>query len=81
MKKVLLIITSLIMSIEIASADSTEAKEYAATIINLNGYLCAKVISIAKTGNIFDVACTENRDGTGIVSYEINSSSGRVASK
>jgi len=48
-----------------------ELKELIATMINLNGDLCAKVTEVhpLQQPNIYEVTCIEYRGGTGTVRY------------
>ena len=58
-----------------------DLKEMSATIINLNGYLCARVISITptSTSDVWRVSCVENRDGTGRALYLMNAVTASVS--
>ena len=56
-----------------------EAGEAIATVINLNGLLCARVLNVAPlqvSGDVYEVTCTEYRGGTGTVRYIVNSDTG-----
>ena len=55
-----------------------DLKEMSALIINLNGGLCARVISItpASSKHNWNVSCIENSDGTGRVVYIMNARAG-----
>lgn len=66
---------------EIEKYNTYDSKESIATIINLNNYLCAKVIYIEALPqkNMYKVKCQEYRDGTGRVEYVIDSKSGSVS--
>ncbi len=61
-----------------SAVTDAELKEMTAFIINANGYLCARVISITPTGGAdnYRVSCVEYRDGTGRVSYLMNARAG-----
>jgi hypothetical protein len=63
-----------------SSAQSSELKEQMATVINLNGQLCAKVVSItrAEGKNMYNVECIRYRDGTGKATYLVDALSGKV---
>ena len=58
-----------------------EIKEMSATIINVNGYLCASVTSISPTSSpdVYRVRCVEYRDGSGSASYTMNARTGSVS--
>lgn len=47
-----------------------------ATILNLNGHLCARVVSANRLtvggGQVFEVTCVEYRSGSGTVRYQID---------
>jgi len=63
------------------STASESAKETAATMINLNGKLCAKVTDLRPAKNqsdTFEITCTEYRDGTGTVHYLLDSNTGKI---
>lgn len=66
---------------EIEKYNTYDSKESIATIINLNNYLCAKVIYIEALPqkNMYKVRCQEYRDGTGRVEYVIDSKSGSAS--
>lgn len=60
---------------------SETAKETAATMINLNGHLCAKVTELLPAKNqsdAFEVTCTEYRNGTGTAHYLLDSKTGKI---
>jgi hypothetical protein len=61
-----------------AAAQSGDAKEIAATILNLNGFLCATVTDIRTLTleNQFEVTCIEYRGGSGKVRYILNGKTG-----
>lgn len=63
-----------------ASAQLTEdQKSKLATLINLNGDLCARVTGVRSRGNsTFDVDCIRYRDGTGAATYLVDLKTGRV---
>lgn len=53
--------------------------ERVATLINLNGQLCAKVTRIEHVYlDKFNVTCTRYRDGTGSATYEVDLKTGLV---
>ncbi|MXP15822.1 hypothetical protein GRI44_13795 [Altererythrobacter confluentis] len=71
------------------SADTLEAKvaapqnvalnEQIATMINLNGHLCAKVVRVSPLvigGNRYEVTCIEYRGGSGRVRYIFDAEQG-----
>ena len=56
-----------------------ESAEAIATVINLNGHLCARVTDVAPlkvSGSVYEVTCVEYRGGTGKVRYVVNSDTG-----
>lgn len=56
-----------------------QLEEKAATVINLNGKLCARVTAITKLGgDVYSVSCVRYRDGTGFATYEMNAATGNV---
>ncbi|KAB2959105.1 MAG: hypothetical protein F9K16_12740 [Thermoanaerobaculia bacterium] len=61
-------------------AENPRAKEVAATIINLNGMLCAEVVSMRKLEleNKVEVSCIEFRGGSNHVSYIVDTKSGKA---
>ncbi|MBJ6721012.1 hypothetical protein I2750_12205 [Bacillus sp. PR5] len=80
MKKLIIIFITILLSFSpmaIASSDE-DMKEITATILNLNGHLCAKVVSITPLDikDQYEVICTEYRGGTGTVRYILNGRTG-----
>ena len=66
-----------------ASALATEKKdvdEMLATLLNLQGYLCARVTSVVPLDlpKHYEVRCIEYRGGRGTVDYIINLETGRA---
>jgi hypothetical protein len=58
---------------------SHDSKTTLATIINMNGELCAHVQSAEPMGaDRYRVTCTRYRDGTGTATYELNAKTGTV---
>jgi hypothetical protein len=57
---------------------SSDAREAAATFINLNGFLCADVISVQalQLNNTFEVTCIEYRGGSSKKTYILNTADG-----
>jgi len=56
-----------------------ESAEAIATVINLNGHLCARVTNVAPlkvSGSAYEVTCIEYRGGTGKVRYVVNADTG-----
>jgi hypothetical protein len=73
------LISSLVLFSGIAHAlDREELKTLTATILNLNGLLCAEVTDIRplEIKNIFEVTCIEYRDGTGTKTYIMDAAKG-----
>lgn len=54
--------------------DAMSREEVVATAINTAGYLCARVTIMSASGGNIDVECIEYRDGSGRVSYRIDTS-------
>ena len=67
-------------SVNVFSAD---VDEQIATMINLNGFLCARVVSVRPLGekDFYAVRCVEYRDGSGVVDYIMNAANGSVYKK
>ncbi len=63
-----------------SNAISAEIDEQIATVINVNGFLCARVISVRplEMKNIYEVRCVEYRNGSGTVDYIMNAATGIV---
>ena len=63
-------------------AQTAEAREMMATLINLNGHLCARVISVSplRMDRAYEVICVEYRGGQGTVTYIVNMKTG-IASR
>ena len=61
-------------------AQSQDLKEKMATVINLNGQLCARVESIRPAGekDMYNVECIRYRDGTGKATYLVNARTGQA---
>jgi hypothetical protein len=74
MKKLLLI---LLFAAPMSHATS-EGDELIATIININGHLCAKVkrVNPLRQAGIYEVTCTKYRGGTATQIYMVNSNTG-----
>lgn len=61
------------------SAALRERGEMIATVLNLNGLLCARVVAVEPlrvSSDAFEVTCVEYRGGTGTVRYIVNASDG-----
>ena len=58
--------------------NTPEGREALATMINLNGRLCARVVGLSGTVSRPIVECIESRNGTTRVTYVIDMDSGRV---
>lgn len=63
-----------------AAQSKDELKETTATILNLNGLLCAKVVEIRplEMANQYEVTCIEYRGGSGTVRYILNAATGKA---
>ena len=63
-----------------STAHAGEAEELMATVLNLKGQLCAKVVNISKLSipDTYEVRCIEYRGGSGTVDYIVNVKSGEV---
>lgn len=62
-------------------AGNREADEMMATLINMNGKLCAKVISVRRLDvdpKKFEVRCIEYRGGDGTIDYIVDTGTGLV---
>ncbi len=62
-------------------AGNREADEMMATLINMNGKLCAKVISVRRLAvnpKVFEVRCIEYRGGDGTIDYIVDTNTGLV---
>lgn len=58
---------------------SEETLAQMATLINLKGRLCARVTAVQPiVKDEYLVSCIQNRDGTGIATYELNAATGKV---
>jgi len=77
MKK--LILLTCIGFLPVSSSADTSAEEIAATMININGYLCAEVVELNKleSGN-FEVTCIKYRGGSGKATYIVDVKSGNA---
>jgi len=61
------------------SAALREHGEVIATVLNLNGLLCARVVAVEPlqvSSDAFEVTCVEYRGGTGTVRYIVNAADG-----
>lgn len=81
MKKILLF--AIFMSLFSTTAQALskeEVDEGLATLINLKGYLCAKVVNVRPLSqtNIYEVKCIEYRGGQGTVDYIVKVDEGIV---
>jgi hypothetical protein len=59
-----------------------DAQNAVATLINLNGQLCAQVVNVQPLqvrDQVFEVTCTEYRGGTGKVRYLVDGSTGTAS--
>jgi hypothetical protein len=57
-----------------------DLKELAATILNLNGFLCATVVDIRplEIKDQFEITCIEYRGGSGTVRYILNGATNKA---
>jgi len=71
------VLTALCLSSAVAMTDA-EIKEVAATILNLNGHLCAQVVEIRplRIQDQYEVTCIQYRGGSGRVRYILNARAG-----
>ena len=69
-----------VLSAHGAIASNNDAEEGMALLINLNGLLCAKVVSVTplKIEKTYEVRCIEYRGGTRTVDYIVNLKTGRA---
>lgn len=75
---IFLVVSALLSTPSLASNEA-ELKEKVATIINLNGYLCAKVLDIRPLEvrpNVYEVTCVEYRGGSGKKVYMLDAANG-----
>ena len=82
MKKLVIAFLTMVMFVP-ASAKATERKdadELMATLLNLQGYLCARVISVVPLDlpKHYEVRCIEYRGGNGTVDYIVNLGTGEA---
>jgi hypothetical protein len=58
-----------------------QAEDFVKATINLNGFLCAKIIDVKPAGgaNLFAVNCILNRNGTGSAVYLFDGDSQKVS--
>ena len=82
MKKIIVSFLTMVI-LAPASALATEKKdvdEMLATLLNLQGYLCARVINVVPLDlpKHYEVRCIEYRGGQGTVDYIINLETGRA---
>lgn len=69
----------LVFAASVSGQPKMDVNETMATMINLNGQLCAKVLSIKPAGpNVYEVECTRYRDGTGKATYLYDAKTGKV---
>jgi hypothetical protein len=63
-----------------AQSSKAELEEMTATILNINGFLCAKVTDIRplQVENQYEVTCIEYRGGSGTVRYILNAATGKA---
>ncbi|MCL4069329.1 hypothetical protein M3484_22480 [Pseudomonas sp. GX19020] len=71
-------IIALTMGIGSLPAHADELLEQVATVINLNGHLCARVTDVRplEQSNTYEVTCIEYRGGSGTVRYIMNAATG-----
>ncbi|MHC1701474.1 MAG: zinc-ribbon domain-containing protein [Humidesulfovibrio sp.] len=66
----------------LAKMVNPQTNEGMATLINLNGCLCAKVTSVRNmSGAIYYVDCVEYRNGSGEVTYRVDLDTGTVSKR
>lgn len=64
----------------VSAATDAELKEMTATLLNLGGHLCARVVDIRglRIENQFEVTCIQYRGGSGQVRYIFNARTGKA---
>lgn len=80
MKKLLVSAVFVVLGNSATALSDAELKEMSATIINLNGYLCARVTSIKPTvcADVWRISCIEYRNGSGLATYMMNAATAKV---
>lgn len=85
MKKFILTILALTFFAPVSAfaADQEKAKEMLATLLNLQGFLCAKVTNVhpLELPKHYEVRCIEYRGGSGTVDYIVNLETGRAVKR
>lgn len=73
-----LLVVFLVPAISSAEMTREELKTMTATVINMNGGLCAEVVNISPLvqKGLFEVRCIEYRGGTGTVDYIMDANKG-----
>jgi hypothetical protein len=68
----------MLLTAPVFGATDAELKEMTATILNLGGHLCARVVEIRplKLDGQFEVTCIEYRGGSGQVRYILDARAG-----
>lgn len=61
-------------------AQADDIEEQIATVLNLNGLLCARVTDVRPLtqANTYEVTCIEYRGGAGTVRYILDASTGKA---
>ena len=81
MKNPILIMPALLLGLCTQQVNAKDALlEQVATVINLNGFLCAEVTDVRplSSSNTYEVTCVEYRGGSGKVRYILNALKGVV---
>jgi hypothetical protein len=77
-----LAVVGMVALAEPAAADALDqdTAEMVATMLNLNGFLCAKVTDFRKleVADQYEVTCVEYRGGSGTVRYILDLSTGKA---
>lgn len=83
MKHILSFVVCCVLLATSENAFSADVDEQIATVINVNGFLCARVVSVRPLGekDVYAVRCIEYRDGSGVVDYIMNAATGSVYKK
>ncbi len=62
-----------------ALAQDQETNELIAMMLNMNGLLCAEIVTVSRLGNDrLEVTCIEYRGGHGTVRYILDMNTGRA---
>ena len=82
MRKLIVVMTLILQSMT-AHALTGEKKELVATTLNMNGHLCAEVVSVTVMDHlgesgVLEAVCVKYRGGNGRATYMIDMETGRA---